>query len=120
MNIVGLVFLMLCIGSSLLWPFLFCYFATRTTERIARIAGMTFSSNWFDYPTGVQKYVVLIIARSQVPSQFTGLGLFDCTLAVFGKVQFFGWNSKFFLGFIKRSIFSFAVYTIIVFLLHGF
>lgn len=75
-------------ASSLIWPYLFSYFASSTTHRMTLIGNTVFDSNWFDYPSELQKYMILIIARSQYPSQFTGLGLYDCTLKEFGNVRF--------------------------------
>lgn len=75
-------------ASSLIWPYFFSYFASSTTHRMALIGDIIFDSNWFDFPPELQKYMILIIARSQYPSQFTGLGLYDCTLAELGNVRY--------------------------------
>lgn len=77
----------LCIVSSLAWPFLFCYFATFATGRISSIGNVVYSSNWYNFPPNTRKYVTLVIARSQQPLYFSGLGLIRCTLELFGNVM---------------------------------
>lgn len=65
-----------------------CHFANLTTDHVANISYAAFESDWYEYPVDVQKYILLIMARSQNPVYFNGLGLLDCTLESFGKV----WN----------------------------
>lgn len=67
--------------------FVFCYFAAHTTKRIASIGETTYNSSWCEYPPELQKYVSIIILRSQRPSHFTGLGVFRCNLKTFCKVR---------------------------------
>lgn len=76
-----------CLLCSLFWPILLCYFATHTTDRVASIGDMVFNSNWTEYPTKLQKYTILTIARSQKLIFFTGMGLVNCSLEVFAKVS---------------------------------
>lgn len=83
---VSLIFLILSNANSLFWPFLMCFFANRTTDEIANTGYTAFESDWYDYPVDVQKYLVLIIARSQKPAFFDGLYFIDCTLESFGNV----------------------------------
>ena len=78
-----------CAIVSLTWPFFFCYYATFTTNRVAALAQTAYNSNWFDWPPELQKYVILIIARSQEPVRLTGLGLIYCSLEVFAKVRIY-------------------------------
>lgn len=87
-EMVPFMFLLVCIISFLIWPFLFCYFASMTTEHVANIGETVYNSNWFEYPIEFQKYVILIMARSQNPLYFNGLNLFGCTLHVFGRVGY--------------------------------
>lgn len=88
LDIVEIIFLLSCIGTSLIWPYIVCYFANITTHRMALIGETIFNSNWFDYPPELQKYTILIIARSHYPSKFKCYGLFNCTLEAFGNVRF--------------------------------
>lgn len=77
----------ICIICASAWPFLFCYFATIATERIIAVGQTTFNLNWYDYPPELQKFIVLIVARSQKPAYFTGLGIVHCSLETLGKVS---------------------------------
>lgn len=86
-EMVPFIFLLLCISSFLIWPFLFCYFANLTIEHIGRIDETSYNSNWYEFPNEIKKYLILIIARSQKPIHFNGLGMFHCTLEAFGKVS---------------------------------
>lgn len=72
--------------SSLVWPTLFSYFANLVTDRVLAIGDSVYSLNWYDQPVGIQKYIVLMVVRSQERVQFTGLSLISCSIEVFGKV----------------------------------
>lgn len=76
-----------CLIGSLIWPFLYCYFATFASDRVAALSQTVFNTNWFDWPPEIQKYFILVIARSQKQFEFTGLGLLGCSLEVLGKVR---------------------------------
>lgn len=73
--------------ASLLWPYMFCNFANSVTERMLLLGDVAFGSDWYTYPPKLQKYIVLIIARSNKPVFFSGLGLIRATLETFGKVR---------------------------------
>lgn len=77
-----------CMGCALCWSTIFAYYATFVTDRVSTVGFTAYDCNWFDYPVELRKYIILIIARSQQPAEFTGLKLFQCTLDVFGKVNF--------------------------------
>lgn len=81
-----LIFDCLCIIGSLIWPYLFCYFATLTTNRIVAIGNAIYDSNWYNYKPQLQKCLILIISRSQKEVHFAGFLMVRCTLAVFGQV----------------------------------
>lgn len=83
----SLLFDVSCMLCALFWPIFLCHFATHTTDRVSSIGDVVYSSNWFEYPAELQKYTILTISRSQQPIYFTGLGLVNCTLEVFGKVS---------------------------------
>lgn len=74
---------MLC---SLIWPYMFCHFATLTTDRLLAISYEVYDWNWYELPAEMQKYTILVTARSQIPSYFNGFSLIRCTLEIFGKV----------------------------------
>lgn len=76
-----------CALCATIWPAFICYFASHVTYRILTIDDMVYNSNWPVYPLELRKYVILIIARSQQPAYFNGLGIIRCTLEIFGKVS---------------------------------
>lgn len=43
--------------------------------------------NWYEYPTSMQKYLVLIIRRAQIPFFFRGYKMYRCSLERFIKVD---------------------------------
>lgn len=92
----------ICMICSLAWSYLLCKFATLATEYIASLGDFAYNSNWYDYPPQLQKYMVLVIARSQEPIYFSGFSLVRCTLEVFGKVWI-----KIVLFFLKNDEFCF-------------
>lgn len=81
------VFDMLCVICALMWCSLFCYFANMASDRLSSIGNASYLANWYNYPMGWQKFIILIIARSQKPIYFDGLGFINCNLEVFGKVS---------------------------------
>lgn len=89
-----------CIGASF-WTFLFCNYATIATENVDEIGFRTYASDWFNYPLYVQKYIILIIARSQEPIQFTGFNLIYCNREMFGKVFILQLNQLIIFVFLK-------------------
>lgn len=86
-DVVVFCFHIICIICSLTWPSLYCYFGSIATERIASIADIVYAANWYDYTPELRKHIILIVARSQEPVYFTGLGLIHCTVETFGKVS---------------------------------
>lgn len=79
MNLIGIVI-------SLVLPSIFCYFANLATDRVLNIANTAYGLNWFDHPVEMQKFIVLMIARSHERIEFNGFGLVLCTLETLGKV----------------------------------
>lgn len=76
-----------CTINSFSWITLFCYYANSTTDRIADLSQAAYNSNWMEWSPELQKYIILIMRRSQEPVYFNGLGLIYCTLETFGKVR---------------------------------
>lgn len=72
---------------SLLWPFIHCYYADRTTDRIFATGTHLYGLDWFRFSIANQKHVALIIARSQQRQRFSGHGLVYCSLEVLGNVS---------------------------------
>lgn len=102
-----LAFNVICAACSLCWPYVYCHFATMTTERIASISDVTYSANWYDYPPILKKYLILMIARSQEEIFFSGFGFVYCTLEILLKVRvvFFLENHLFFNALFLYNIF---------------
>lgn len=79
MNIIGIV-------CTLIWPTCFSYFANLATDRVLKNGDIAYALNWYDHPIELQKYVILMIARSHERNVFTGYGLILCSLEAYGKV----------------------------------
>lgn len=104
-----IIFDFLCIIGGIIWPYLFCYFATRTTKRVLSIGDSVYDMNWYEFPVTLQKYITLIIARSQKEVHFTGFTMVRCTLAVFGQVRSYHWFIiAISYGIINKKFFSLA------------
>lgn len=89
MDWVQIAFYTVCTACSLFWPCIYSHYSTITTDRITSIGDFAYSSNWYDYPPQVQRYLVMIIARSHVQHYFDGFGFIYCTMEVLVKVSFF-------------------------------
>lgn len=85
-DMVAFVFDVICVICYLIWSSLFCYHGNLAADRVSSVGSSAYNSNWFHLPVEMQKFMTLIIARSQNPVYFTGLGLIDCTMEVFEKV----------------------------------
>lgn len=79
-----------------------------------------YNSNWYEYPRGMAKYPILIIAQSQTPIYFFGYGLFRCTLEVYGRVSSKSFYKQAFIcPYLKKKSF-FADCKVVLLLLHDF
>lgn len=79
----------ICVICALIWCSLFCYFANMASNRLTSIGFAAYSANWYNYPVEWQKFIVLIISRSQDSNVFNGLNLINCTMETFGTVRKF-------------------------------
>lgn len=86
-----IVYDILCFVTSLIWPYFFCYFATFASDRVSSIGNIAYTSNWYEYPQPLRRYIILIVALSQQPIHFSGLGIIRCTLETFGGVSSIKW-----------------------------
>lgn len=66
--------------------FIYCYCATEITNKLDLIGGAAYQSKWYKYPNELQKFIMLIIAKSQQPMDFTALDMFYVNVETFGKV----------------------------------
>lgn len=80
----------LYVVTSSVWPYLFCFCANYVVDKINTLGNKVYSSNWYDYPHEWQKYIPVIVARSQQTVEFTGFNFIPCSLVTFGKVSVVG------------------------------
>lgn len=81
-----IVFSLVAVSCSLIWPFLLCHFGTFSTERIRSIDLTVYNANWLNYPPELRKYIIPIIAQSRSKINFNGFNLMSCSLEAFAKV----------------------------------
>lgn len=67
--------------------FIYCYMGTFTTDQFQLYADISYKSMWYKFPVRLQKYYVFILADSQRPRYFNGLGFIDLNLVTFAKVK---------------------------------
>lgn len=89
----------LFVGISGLWISIACVyvygdFATKVTSQIQAIGDEMYDKNWNSYPLEFQRFVQLIIIRSQRPLYFHGFGIINCDMVRILKVKFLQINSK--------------------------
>lgn len=78
---------MLCVSSSLTWPFGLCNAATKMTTSCAEMAETIYNTEWYNFPNELQKYLPLVMARSQQELEFKGFGVVMCDLNKFLRVS---------------------------------
>lgn len=88
MDAVSIGFSIICVFVGTLWSSLFSIYSTRVIDQIEEIGETAYNINWVNLPPSLQKYSILIIARSQEPINFAGLGMIYCNLETFGRVSF--------------------------------
>lgn len=94
---VDIAFRIVRIFCASIWASLYCYFAAFATQRISSTGDSVYKLIWFNYPLGIQKSLVLLIAQSHRPMDFTGLKIVHCSLEALGRVRIF--RRKKILGF---------------------
>lgn len=67
--------------------FVLCFIGTIITNKCCGIAYAAFQSKWYNSSNDHQRYVILIIARSQKPFFFHGYKLVVCSLMSFKSVS---------------------------------
>lgn len=68
--------------------YLQCLLGKMITERFARMPNHLFEhTNWYRLPNKLQKYFLLMIANTQKPLFFDGLGMFIVNLETFTTVR---------------------------------
>lgn len=96
----------MCIICSLLWSSAFCYFANLVTDRVSMLSDSVYDLNWFDQPMEMQKYIILMMARSQERVYFSGFGLISCSMEIFGKVCSISWMTFIIIAFVSGNHWS--------------
>lgn len=71
----------------LLFMFMFCSLSEYMTSDLLEIDDIFYNSAWYRLPVKKQRLVVQPIERAQRVFRLKGLGLFDCSLAVFATVK---------------------------------
>lgn len=70
----------------ILFYFLYSYYGDVVNSECVSIGDIAYTALWYNYAIEHQKYVILIIARSQKPHYFNAFYMFPCSLANFAKV----------------------------------
>lgn len=83
----NLIYLVVCITCSLVFLLIHCFYANFVTQYLDSVSDKMNESNWHMYPVNLQKYLLVILARTQWELNFTGFGFFRCSVEIFGKVN---------------------------------
>lgn len=83
MNTVYLIIALLC---SIVTLYVYSYFADETTDIFYKYSFCLWELNWLEMPSNLQKYVIPMIAYSQRPVFYHGLGLVKVNCDTFAKV----------------------------------
>lgn len=68
--------------------FALCYLGEIATSKCATTDQEMYHAKWYNYPTKIQKYTILIMMRSQQRFVFQGFSLLPCSLPAFKEVSF--------------------------------
>lgn len=75
------------LSGTLILMIIFCYLSECVTSDLLEIGENFYNSPWYRLPLKEQRLLVLSITRAQRVFRLKGLGLFDCSLAVFSSVK---------------------------------
>lgn len=81
---------------SLMWVSFFCHFGNSASDHVSDIGDIAYGLNWYEHPVEMQKYLILIIARSNECVEFSGFQLVACSMEMFGNVYNMQFNSIFY------------------------
>lgn len=84
---INLFFCLCSLTASLTFTFVLSYSGNSATLNLHHIGDIVYNSKWYEYPPSLRKNLILIMARSQNFSYFTGYQIIRCTLEVFMKVN---------------------------------
>lgn len=71
---------------ALMWSSFYCHFGNSAADHVSAISDVAYNLNWFEYPVDMQKYVILLIARTKGRVEFSGLYLVTCSMEMLGRV----------------------------------
>lgn len=77
--------------------FIYCYAGETVSAQCSDVALVIAQTHWYRYPPALQMFMILMIARSQKPFNFTGFKVTKCSLQTFTSVSFVG--GKLFVSF---------------------
>lgn len=60
--------------------FIYCYFGANATEDLLYSVDYLFKADWYKLPVNLQKYFILMIANTQKPIVFDGMGMMKVDL----------------------------------------
>lgn len=66
---------------------IYCYLSEWVTSDLLEIGDIFYNSPWHQLPSKEQRLVALPIGRAQRMFRLRGVGLIDCSLAVFSSVK---------------------------------
>lgn len=66
--------------------FALCYLGDMATSKCATTNEDVYHTNWYKYPVKMQKFIILIMMRSQKQFVFKGFSLLQCSLPAFKEV----------------------------------
>lgn len=66
--------------------YVYCFVGSLITDQFLRFGDIAYESEWMKMPTGLQKFIQMMIADAQRPLIFNGLNIVDLNLNAFTKV----------------------------------
>lgn len=74
--------------------FLYCFFGAMATESYEQMAECLYKSKWYERPTHLQKYFIIMIGNMQRPLCYHGFGLAILNLQTYSTVNSFEFFMK--------------------------
>lgn len=68
--------------------FVYFYFSERITTDLLAIGEHFYNSPWYRLSAKQQKLLMLPVLRAQCEQRLTGLGIIDCSMAIYSKVSY--------------------------------
>lgn len=66
--------------------FVLCYFGNILTISLVSVSDTIYKSEWYNYPTDCQRFLIIMIRRAHKPYRISAFGLMPCTLENFKSV----------------------------------